>query len=80
MAIFCVIDDKNVPLYRVMWVAATPHFCGHEDCRAGRGSMKSAWSKANRCGPANASRDDLLQRDRGLARLPSVLEEEDELE
>lgn len=33
MSIFCVIDDKNIPLYRVMWVAATPHFCGNEDCQ-----------------------------------------------
>ena len=32
MSIFCQIDDKHVPLYRVMWVAATPHFCGEEDC------------------------------------------------
>jgi hypothetical protein len=33
MSIFCTIDDKNIPLYRVMWVAATPHFCGNEDCQ-----------------------------------------------
>jgi hypothetical protein len=33
MSIFCTIDDKHVPLYRVMWVAATAHFCGHEDCQ-----------------------------------------------
>ena len=32
MTIFCVVDDKHIPLYRVMWVAATPHFCGAEDC------------------------------------------------
>jgi len=32
MSILCRIDDKHVPLYRVMWVAATPHFCGEEDC------------------------------------------------
>jgi len=32
MSIFCQIDDKHVPLYRVMWVADTPHFCGEEDC------------------------------------------------
>ena len=32
MSIMCRIDDKQVPLYRVMWVAATPHFCGEEDC------------------------------------------------
>lgn len=32
MSIMCLVDDKQVPLYRVMWVAATPHFCGEEDC------------------------------------------------
>lgn len=32
MSIFCTIDDKHVPLYRVIWVSATPHFCGEEDC------------------------------------------------
>lgn len=32
MSIMCRIDDKHVPLYRVMWVAATPHFCGEEEC------------------------------------------------
>ena len=33
MSIMCRIDDKMIPLYRVMWVAATPHFCGEEDCQ-----------------------------------------------
>lgn len=32
MSIMCLVDDKQVPLYRVMWVAATPHFCGEQDC------------------------------------------------
>lgn len=32
MSILCRLDDKHVPLYRIMWVAATPHFCGEEDC------------------------------------------------
>lgn len=32
MSIFCFIDDKHVPLYRVMWVSDVPHFCGEEDC------------------------------------------------
>ena len=31
-SVFFVVDDKYVPLYRVMWVAATPHFCGEDDC------------------------------------------------
>ena len=32
MSILCNIDDKFIPLYRIMWVAATPHFCGEEGC------------------------------------------------
>ncbi len=31
-SIICLIDDKHVPLYRVMWVAAVPHFCGDAEC------------------------------------------------
>ncbi len=26
------VDDKHLPLYRVVWVADLPHFCGEEDC------------------------------------------------
>jgi hypothetical protein len=33
MSAFCVIDDKYVPLYRILWIAAVPHFCGTEDCQ-----------------------------------------------
>ncbi|MBX7167913.1 MAG: hypothetical protein K1X74_16385 [Pirellulales bacterium] len=32
MSIFCVVDDKHIPLYRVIWVASVPHFCGATDC------------------------------------------------
>lgn len=32
--VFCVIDDKHIPLFRVMWVSDVPHFCGAEDCTA----------------------------------------------
>jgi len=31
-SIFCLVDDKHVPLYRVLWIADVPHFCGHHDC------------------------------------------------
>lgn len=31
-SILCVVDDKYVPLYRVIWVSAVPHFCGADDC------------------------------------------------
>ena len=32
MSFFCLVDDKHVPLYRIMWVSELPHFCGSEDC------------------------------------------------
>jgi hypothetical protein len=32
--ITCQIDDKHVPLYNIVWIAETPHFCGEEDCTA----------------------------------------------
>ena len=31
-SLFCLVDDKHVPLYRIMWVSEIPHFCGEEDC------------------------------------------------
>jgi hypothetical protein len=33
MSILIMIDDKHVPMYRIMWVSAVPHFCGSEDCQ-----------------------------------------------
>ena len=27
-----LVDDKHVPLYRIVWVSDVPHFCGEEDC------------------------------------------------
>jgi hypothetical protein len=61
MSIFCLVDDKHVPLYRVMWVAATPHFCGEEDCiREGFYEVRleqgeSVWAK-------QAERDKLIEQ------------------
>ena len=31
-SILCLVDDKQIPLYRIMWVSELPHFCGHEEC------------------------------------------------
>lgn len=28
-----LVDDKHVPLYRIVWVADVPHFCGEDDCQ-----------------------------------------------
>ena len=61
MSIFARIADKHVPLYRVMWVAATPHFCGEEDCmREGCYDIRldlgeSVWA-------CTAERDEMLER------------------
>ncbi len=32
MTVFCLIDDKHVPLYRILWISALPHFCGSPEC------------------------------------------------
>ncbi|MEZ6125437.1 MAG: hypothetical protein R3C49_20000 [Planctomycetaceae bacterium] len=32
--LFVLIDDKHVPLARIVWVSDIPHFCGNEECEA----------------------------------------------
>jgi hypothetical protein len=32
MSVFCLIDDKHIPLYRIIWISALPHFCGAAEC------------------------------------------------
>ena len=61
MSIMCRVDDKLIPLYRVMWLAATPHYCGEEDCvREGFYEIRleqgeSVWATAQ-------ERDDMQRR------------------
>ncbi|MBA2115083.1 hypothetical protein [Bremerella alba] len=31
-SLFCIIDDKHVPIYRILWISDVPHFCGESDC------------------------------------------------
>ncbi len=33
MSLFCLIDDKHVPLHRILWISEVPHFCGSEECQ-----------------------------------------------
>jgi hypothetical protein len=33
MSAFCLIDDKHIPLHRILWVSDLPHFCGSEECQ-----------------------------------------------
>ena len=52
MSIFCTIDEKHVPLYRILWIAQLPHFCGADDCqREGQYEVRleqgeSVWASA----------------------------------
>ena len=55
-----VIDDKYVPLSRVMWVSAHAHYCGNEGCeKEGRYEIRleqneSVWA------PTRDERDSVL--------------------
>lgn len=59
MSILCRIDDKHIPLYRVMWVAATPHFCGEEDCQR-EGDYEVRLEQDESVWASTSERDDLL--------------------
>jgi hypothetical protein len=30
--LFVVVDDKHIPLFRILWISDVPHFCGNDDC------------------------------------------------
>src|SRR3954468_24494584 len=61
MSIFCRIDDKHIPLYRVMWVSATPHYCGEEDC-VREGSYEIRLEQGESVWASVVERDEMLQR------------------
>ena len=33
MSVFCLVDEKHVPVYRILWVSDLPHFCGETECQ-----------------------------------------------
>lgn len=59
MSIFCVVDDKHIPLYRVVWVAAVPHFCGAEDCEQ-EGNYEIRLEGGESVWASREERDDML--------------------
>ena len=67
MSIFCRIDDKHMPLYRVVWVSATPHYCGEEDC-VREGSYEIRLEQGEVVWASIAERDEMLQATGSLAR------------
>jgi hypothetical protein len=52
-SILCRVDDKHVPLYRIVWVSDLPHFCGDDECeREGQYEIRleqgeSVWANHN---------------------------------
>lgn len=60
MSVFFLIDDKHVPLYRVIWVSATPHFCGEDDCER-EGSYEVRLEQGEVVWASQKERDGLLE-------------------
>ena len=58
--IFSVADDKHIPLYRVLWVAKVPHFCGAEDCTA-EGRYEIRLDAEESVFASGEERDDMLR-------------------
>ena len=32
MSMCCIIDDKHVPISRIVWISDLPHYCGSAEC------------------------------------------------
>ena len=56
---FARIDDKYIPLYRILWVAEVPHFCGHEECQR-EGSYEVRLEQGESVWASQRQRDDVL--------------------
>jgi len=56
---FVRIDDKYIPLYRILWVAEVPHFCGHEECQR-EGSYEVRLEQGESVWASQRQRDDVL--------------------
>jgi hypothetical protein len=68
--VFCLIDDKHVPLFRIVWISELPHFCGKENCMfEGRYEIRLDHQES-----LFASRD---ERDRCLEAIESWRRDED---
>jgi hypothetical protein len=59
MSIFCTVDDKHVPMYRIVWVSALPHFCGSEECQR-EGQYEIRLDNGEAVWAAQEERDEVL--------------------
>ncbi|PHS00739.1 MAG: hypothetical protein COA78_23585 [Blastopirellula sp.] len=60
-SIFSIIDDKHIPIYRVLWIADVPHFCGEDDCTC-EGRYEVRLEQAESIWSNREERDDLLKK------------------
>jgi hypothetical protein len=74
--VFCQVDDKLVPLYRILWIAQLPHFCGSDECeREGQYEIRleheeSVWAVNVRQRDAAIAAFEAWQRDEDLPEEP----------
>ncbi len=60
MSIFALVDDKHIPLYRVLWISELPHFCGEDECEA-EGRYEVRLEQNESLFASLAERDNLLR-------------------
>lgn len=60
VSIFCRVDDKQIPLYRVVWISATPHYCGELDCQC-EGLHEVALEGGETIWAKHAEKDQLME-------------------
>ena len=73
---FCIIDDKHVPLWRVVWISALPHFCGSDECqREGQYEVRleqheSVWATSEQRDMVLAALEQWYRQDAGPGQPP----------
>src|SRR5436305_741690 len=58
--IFVLVDDKHIPVYRIIWVSAVPHFCGNEECQC-EGDYEIRLEQDESIWASRPERDDVLK-------------------
>ena len=60
-SLFVLVDDKHVPLFRILWVSDVPHFCGNEDCQC-EGDYEIRLEQGESVWANMTERDEMLER------------------
>ena len=74
--LFCNVDDKHVPLYRILWISDLPHFCGAAECeREGQYEIRleqgeTVWATKPQRDAALAALEEWLAGRHGEERVP----------